>query len=153
MINCPNKFEGDNADTEILNKLTTKSELTGLLNIALQALKRLINKHHYSHELSPDEVAERYRKSSGTVFAFVEDECESAADAWIPKSVLYTAFIKYCDNHNLSRLGNIAFGRVLKNTTNAHVESQQRRVDGQITWGWKGIRLVEEENPEIDMEV
>lgn len=153
MINLPNKFEGGKADRKILDKLTTKRELSGLLNVALDGLKRLLNQHHYSYEPSPDEVAERYRKSSDETFAFVEDECETAPDAWVSKTVLYAAFINYCDQNNLSHLGKEAFGRMLKNTPNAHVESRKRRIDGAITWGWEGIKLTEEKEPEIDMEV
>ncbi len=153
MINLPNKFEGDKVDTQILDKLTTKQEFSGLLNVALQGLERLLSKHHYSYEPSPDEVAERYRKASDSVFSFVEDKCESAADAWISKTVLHEAFIEYCDKESLSRIGKEAFGRILKNTTNARVESRKHRIDGVLTWGWEGIRLTEGEEPEIDMKV
>ncbi len=153
MINLPNKFEGDKADTQILDKLTTTSELSGLLNVALQGLERLLSTHHYSYEPSPDETAERYRKASDSVFSFVEDECESATDAWISKSALHETFTEYCDKHNLSRLGKEAFGRALKDTTNVKVESRKRRIDGVITWGWEGIRLAGKEESEIDMEV
>lgn len=151
MINLPNKFEGGKADTQILDKLTTQNELSGLLNVALQGLERLLDKHHYSYEPSPDEVAEKYRKSSDAIFAFIEDECESASDAWISKAVLYDTFIDYCDKNNLSRLGKEAFGRMLKNTPNAHVESRRHRIDGILTWGWEGIHLAEEKESEIDM--
>lgn len=153
MINLPNKFEGDKADRKILDKLTTKSELSGLFNVALDGLKRLLNQHHYSYEPSPDEVAEKYRKSSDAIFAFVDDECESASDAWISKTILHDAFLDYCDKNNLSRLGKEAFGRMLKDTPNAHVESRKRRIGGVMTWGWEGIRLAGEKEPEIDMEV
>ena len=152
MIGFPNKFEGDKADIKILDKLTTPVELSGLLNLALDGLKRLLKNHHYSYEPTPDEVAEKYRKSSDEIFAFVEDECESADDAWVSKAALYDAFINYCDQNNLLRLGKEAFGRGLKNTPNAHAKSQRRRIDGVITWGWEGIQLIKEE-PEIDMEV
>lgn len=153
MINLPNKFEGNKADRKILDKLITKGEISGLLNVALDGLKRLLNQHHYSYEPSPDEVAEKYRKSSDAIFAFVDDECESASDAWISKVILHDAFLDYCDKNNLSRLGKEAFGRMLKDTPNAHVESRKRRIDGVITWGWEGIRLAQEKEPEIDMEV
>ncbi|GAI75240.1 unnamed protein product, partial [marine sediment metagenome] len=67
MINLPHKFEADKADTEILDKLTTEDELSGLLNVALRSLKRLLQQHRYSYEPSPDEIAARYRKASDSV--------------------------------------------------------------------------------------
>jgi putative DNA primase/helicase len=42
MIDFPNKFEGIQADKQILQKLATESELSGLFNVALQGLKRLL---------------------------------------------------------------------------------------------------------------
>jgi len=154
MINLPNKFEDDKADTEILDKLINKSELSGLLNIALQGLKRLLSRHRYSYESSPNEIAERYRKSADVTFAFVEDICERDPDGWISKDDLYETFTNYCRNHNLSPLGKEAFGRALKNASNVHVKSRQRRIEGTVTWGWEGIQLIEKgEEQEIDMEV
>jgi putative DNA primase/helicase len=153
MINFSNKFEGDKADVAILDKLTNESELSGLLNIALKGLKRLLNRHHYSYEPSPDEVAEKYRKSANVTFAFIENMCEPDADAWISKDDLYDAFANYCNKQNLSPLGKESFGRTLKDVNNAHVKSRQRRVDGVKAWGWEGIRLTEAKEQDIDMEV
>jgi len=153
MINFSNKFDGDKADVAILDKLTNESELSGLLNIALKGLKRLLNRHRYSYEPSPDEVAEKYRKSANVTFAFIENMCEPDADAWISKDDLYDAFANYCNKQNLSPLGKESFGRTLKDVNNAHVKSRQRRVDGVKAWGWEGIRLTETKEQDIDMEV
>ena len=155
MITFPNKFDNAQADTRILDKLTTESEISGLLNLALAGLKRLMNTHHYSREPSPDEIAERYQKASDSIFAFVDDICESSPTHWISKANLYEAFVKYCDAQNLSRLGKEAFGRKLKDASNVHVKSRQRRVDGVITWGWEGIQVIkkQEQEQDIDMEV
>jgi len=153
MINFSNKFNGSNADIAILDKLTNERELSGLLNIALKGLKRLLTRHQYSYELSPDEVAEKYQKSANVTFAFVDSMCEPAADAWISKDDLYDAFANYCNKHDLSPLGKESFGRTLKDVNNAHVKSRQRRVGGTGTWGWEGIRLIETQQQEIDMEV
>lgn len=156
MLDFPNKFEGDKADKKILDKLTTKEELSGFLNIALQGLKRLLPRMEYSYKPTPDEVAERYQRSSDSVFAFVEDKCKSGPDFWVSKSDLYDAFVTYCDEQKLSRLGKEAFGRRLKNTTSVHVKASQRRIKGEQTWGWDGVGLLEEREgieEDIDMEV
>jgi len=153
MINFPNKFEEDKADIEILDKLITERELSGLFNIALKGLKRLLNRHRYSYEPSPDEIAEKYRKSADVTYAFIEDVCESNPDTWISKDDLYDAFTSYCSKQNLAHLGKEAFGRKLKDASNVHVKSRQRRVDGVITWGWEGIQVIKKQEQDIDMEV
>ena len=152
-INFPNKFEGKQADKRLLQKLTKKEELSGLLNVALDGLKRLLNKHEYSYELSPDEIAEWHQKASDPIYAFVEDICEANSDAWISKDELYDVFIEYCGKQNIPRIGIESFGRALKNAKNVHVTFKRRGPRGAQTTGWLGIQVKEREKDEIDMEV
>lgn len=153
MINFPIKFEGDAADIGMLDRLITPRELSGLLNVALQGLKRLLGRRKYSYKYSPEEIAEKYRKSADITFAFIEDICEPDPDAWVPKDNLYDAFVNYCSQLNLAHMGKEAFGRKLKNSSEVHIKSRQRRVDGTQTWGWEGIQLAETQKGDIDMEV
>ncbi|GAH68741.1 unnamed protein product [marine sediment metagenome] len=155
-INFPNKFEGSKADKRLIQKLTQKSELSGLLNIALQGLERLLNKQEYSYEASPDEIAEWHQRASDPLYAFIEDVCETSDLAWISKDELYDAFIDYCTKQNIPRIGKESFGRALKNAKNAHVTFQRRGSKGAQITGWTGIQLKkqeEKEEKEIDMEV
>ena len=151
MIDFPNKFEGIQADKQILQKLATESELSGLFNVALQGLKRLLSQQGYSYRPSPDEIATRYLKAADPIYAFVEDKCEASSLAWISKDQLYDAFLSYCDEQNIPRIGKESFGRAIKNATNVHVANQRRRIEGEEVYGWRGIQLKEEQ--EIDMEV
>ena len=152
-INFPNKFEGDKADKRLLQKLTKKAELSGLLNVTLRGLERLLNKQRYSYELSPDEIAEWHQKASDSIYAFVEDVCEANSDAWISKDDLYEAFLDYCDKQNIPRIGKESFGRELKNAKNVHVISQRKGSRGAQVTGWQGIRPKKGETKEIDMEI
>ncbi len=151
-INFPNKFEGKQANKQLLQKLIKKKELSGLLNIALQGLERLFNKQTYSYELSPDEIAEWHLRLSDPLYAFIEDRCETSDLAWIPKDDLYKAFIDYCNKQNIPRIGKESFGRALKNVKNANVTSQKRGPRGAQIHGWERIQLQELEE-DIDMEV
>jgi len=141
IIDFPNKFEGSQADTGILGKLTTEEELAGLLNVALQGLKRLLSQHSYSYQPSPDEVATKYLKAADPVYAFIEDVCEVDPDAWVSKDDLYDAFCTYCRGENISAKGKEAFGRALKNVTNVHVTERKRRIEGKEIRGWGGINV------------
>jgi len=152
-INFPHRFEGDKADKRLLQKLARKDELSGLLNIALRGLERLMNRQGYSYEISADEVAEWYQKAANPIYAFVEDACNPDPDAWISKDALYAAFLEYCDEHNIPRIGKESFGKVLKNAKNIHVVSQRRGPRGTQMYGWKGIQLRQEEERQIDLEV
>ncbi|MFH0768344.1 MAG: phage/plasmid primase, P4 family [Chloroflexota bacterium] len=147
-INFPNKFEGAKADKRLLQKLTKKEELSGLLNMALGGLERLLNLQSYSHELSPDEIAEWHQRVSDPIYAFVEDVCEINADAWISKDDLYDAFVGYCNKQNVPKIGIESFGRTLKNAKNVHVIFKRQGPRGAQKTGWKGIQLKGEEKEE-----
>lgn len=151
-VNFPNKFEGSQADKRLLQKLIKKEELSGLLNIALQGLKRLLNQQEYSHELSPDEIAEWHQRMSDPIYAFVEDSCEPDPEAWTAKDELYDIFIKYCEKQNIPRIGKESFGRALKDAKNVHVIFQRRGPRGAQETGWKGIRPAEKEKEEKEKE-
>lgn len=58
IIQFPNTFIGSKADKQLLQKLTTREELSGLLNLALLRLKGLIERGDFNKTLDPDENGE-----------------------------------------------------------------------------------------------
>lgn len=142
LINFPNQFIGSQADPKLLEKLTTESEVSGLLNLALSALKRLWEAGEFSHSKSADDVAQQYLRAANPLFAFITDCCLLELDSWTSKDNLYSAYIDYCKRNNIPMLGKEGFSRKLKNTPDAKdVKSERHRVDGEIRHGWKGIKL------------
>jgi phage/plasmid-associated DNA primase len=43
IISFPNKFEGDQDDPNLTEKLTNEQELSGIFNVLMIALRRLLN--------------------------------------------------------------------------------------------------------------
>ncbi|MEM3550837.1 MAG: phage/plasmid primase, P4 family, partial [Candidatus Bathyarchaeia archaeon] len=101
IIVFPNQFVNDKADPYLLKKLTTPEELSGLLNLALQALKRLLEKGQFSYSKTTEEIREDYIRKSSPIAAFVMDCLEVDSDAFIVKKELYNAFAEYCRVKNL----------------------------------------------------
>ena len=51
IMSFPNLFDGKNADPHLLSKLTTEEELSGIFNVCMMALRRIIvNKGLYINE-------------------------------------------------------------------------------------------------------
>ena len=96
IIVFPNQFINEKADPYILQKLTTPEELSGLLNLVLPALKRLLEKGQFSHSKTTEEIREDYIRKSSPIAAFVMDCLEVDSDAFIIKQDLYNAFAAYC---------------------------------------------------------
>jgi putative DNA primase/helicase len=60
IIPFPNKFEGDNRDERILAKLTTSTELSGLLSLALKALRELLRRGAFINDEPTEQKRTRY---------------------------------------------------------------------------------------------
>jgi len=141
LINFPYTFEGDDADTNILNKITTEDEMSGLLNWALAGLDRLLLNGRFSYSHTTEDIRQDYIKKSNPVLAFVEDSVEPDPKGEIPKDVLYRAFCDYCEAIGLPTKANNVFGRELPRYA-TYVESGQEHGGRTV---WRGIALREPE--------
>ncbi|MCL0074141.1 phage/plasmid primase, P4 family [Dehalococcoidia bacterium] len=153
ILDFPNKFSDElgNRDKDVLSKLTTEDELSGLLNIALDGLNRLLEIGDFSYTLSVDAVSEKYIKASDPIHAFVSDRCQNDIQGWISKDELYEAYLNYCEKTGIPKVGKMSFGRQLMNTPGVRVKSARRGPRGERQWGWEGIKINERESAEIEL--
>jgi len=140
LINFPNKFEGEEADTLLAKKLTTAEELSGIFNWAIVGSRRLIKRGGFEH-YETDKVRVEYRRMSSSLLAFVEDCVEVAGgEEWVSKEEFYNAYIGYCKAEGLPTKAKSVVGRELPE----HVTVQggkKRTEQGQVRV-WKGIKLL-----------
>jgi len=141
LINFPNKFEGDEADTDLHEKITTAEELSGIFNWALIGLRRLLDRGGFEY-IETAKVSEQYRRMSSSLLAFVEDCVEEVAggEEWVSKEEFYNAYIGYCKAEGLPTKAKNVVGRELAEHVNVQ-GSTKRTHQGQVRV-WKGIRLL-----------
>ncbi|WP_292388805.1 phage/plasmid primase, P4 family [Methanosarcina sp. UBA5] len=113
LIEFPNKFEGKNADRNLIQKITTKEELSGLLNKAIKALKGLLKSGDFSYHKTIEEVERMYRLKSDSVAAFA-DECLQTSTEDTLKAAVYDAYSKWCKKNGEKPESNAVFGKKLK---------------------------------------
>ncbi|MEY2195740.1 phage/plasmid primase, P4 family [Neobacillus sp. BF23-41] len=75
IVPFPNKFEGKNADKNLMDKLTTEEELSGLLNLALNGLKRLREQGHFTENETTMTALDNYKRDIDNISTFIEEEC------------------------------------------------------------------------------
>jgi|GEM_PF-681314 len=150
IINFPNKFEGDKADKNLIDKLTTREELSGLLNLALEGLNRLLEKGEFSKGVSTEEVREAYIRMSNPVAAFVMDCIEIDPEGYIPKKELYSNFCEYCRKNNLPTVSENTFHKKLGRQVK--IEDYRPKIKDKRVTAWRGIRwkVENEENAVIE---
>jgi phage/plasmid-associated DNA primase len=71
ILSFPNKFEGNREDPELLKKLTIEEELSGVFNVLMMALRRLLNQNRiFIKENTIEQRREKYTIASNPVEAF-----------------------------------------------------------------------------------
>lgn len=139
ILSFPNVFEGKDRDPNLLDKLTTTEELSGLLNKSLLGLEMLQKRGDFSTTKSTDEWREEYVRMSDSIKAFVMDVIVTDPEAKIPKDELYRAFVEYCKNKKLPVKTNNLFSRELK--AHVHFDDCTVLVDGKQKKAVTGVTI------------
>jgi putative DNA primase/helicase len=100
-------------DPDLLEKLTTDEELSGLLNLALISARRLLAKRRFVKSPTTEQTRERYQRLSDPVKAWLDDRCVLGVQYETDKQKAHSDFISYCWDKRLNRMEINALGREL----------------------------------------
>jgi len=139
-INFPNQFDGEAADENILAKLTTEEELSGLLNLALEGLKRLLSNGKFSGTKSIDSVKQQYTRMSDSVRSFCDEMVKFDPAGRVVKADLYQAYCDYCRENKLVMITDSTFGKKLPMIFSG-IRDGRPSLDGERKTCWFGISL------------
>ena len=84
---------------EIINE-----ELSGVLNLILEGLSRLIKQGKFSHCQASEDVLKDYQKESDSVALFIDESKYNTGESYALK-VLYNLYKDFCYENNLKPLG------------------------------------------------
>lgn len=98
-----------------INILTTEEERSGLFNLAMQGLSRLLKEEGFSYKNSPIETKTEMMRSGSSVAMFASDMVEKDDEGEMTKEELYNAYAKYCEEKNLSKQTMKMFGIKIPN--------------------------------------
>lgn len=130
----------DNKDTNLIDKLTTSEELSGLLNSALRALK-LLQKDEGFRDISIEETMKQYNKNTDTTTTFLEERCmldPGNPECYTIATDLRTKYLTYCSERNERPLDANVFGAKLK----GHGIGKGRiRLNGSREYCYVGVKF------------
>jgi P4 family phage/plasmid primase-like protien len=105
VISFPNKFEGDGADPNLLAKLTTDEEISGIFNVLMDALRDILLKNNgiFINEKTIQARREKYDMAANPIGSFIknvvaEDSIESDK---ITKDEFCQIYQSYCTQNKL----------------------------------------------------
>jgi putative DNA primase/helicase len=128
----------DRRDRNIVDKLTTASELSGLLNEGIARLGNLRSRGDFAESERMTQAKHDFRVHADSVAGFIEDECGTGADFEVVKSALARAYRAWCAENGRAPLATHRFNDRLTQL----VSVQPKTVQG--TRYWRGLRLERE---------
>jgi putative DNA primase/helicase len=123
-------------DLNILDKLTTPDELSGLLNRALDGLTRLRRQGGFTIVASAEHAAERFRIDSDSVAGFLEERCVTGSGQRIAKPELFDGYRVWCEENNRRPLAATRCNRRIRELVSGLDEVASKGRDY-----WLGLRL------------
>jgi putative DNA primase/helicase len=136
IIDFPNQFKGKNADRNLIDKLTTTEELSGLLNSSLKVLKDLLDRGEFSHSKTAEETERYYLIRSNNVAVFAKD-CISPSMENTEKPLMYKAYVEWCSQNNVKPLITSKFNKQLKKLG----YNLWRKGSGDREYVWEGVSV------------
>ena len=125
-------------DTDIIEKIATKIEMSGLLNWALDGLKRLLKNNDFSSSQSVTEVMRIWQRKSDSFAAFCEDYIEESQDGIISKRNISKYYSLYCKKHKVRPQGEKSVKYTL--VTKYGATDTRMKLDDKQTYVWQDIQ-------------
>ena len=140
LISFPNTFDPPNLDTTIIDKITTPEELSGLLNWAIQGLRRLKQNNEFTNSQSTENLRQTWKLLSGSIDAFLNQCTIKDVNKFVPKKQLYIAYSEFCERKNIQPDSTRVFSSRLK--TKTIIGETKRTVGNTREMCWTGISLI-----------
>ena len=141
IVDFPNKFgtNGLKKDPHILDKLSTEEELSGLLNMAVEGLRRLVKNGEFTENQNTIDAIEQYKKDIDPLMTFIDECCFVGEEASADKQALYDEYSSWAYRAGGRPLGKITFYKRIEKS----VKLQEYRVTPQSKRRFKGISILD----------
>lgn len=133
---------------DIEKELDSETELSGMLNWALDGLERLLNNQKFTGDKSIDEKRAEYAMLTDPTMAFKETCLSLSSTSEVLKDDIYLAFIKFCMKNRFAAVSNQTFFTELKKIysneiTNGSIEETRPTQGDNRKRAWRGIEINE----------
>lgn len=144
IISFPNQFiDGKNADPNLIAKLTTEEELSGIFNVLMTALRTVLkNGCIYQQTKSIDERREKAKRATNPIKTFLNEGLaeDATVDDRVIKADMYEAYQTYCKYYQIHYEPENVFGGQLKNKFNIQ---DGRQASGERKTFWAGVKVAD----------
>lgn len=149
LINFPNTFEGKKCDPYILDKLTTPEELSGLFNLAMRGLQRLLKNNGFSYSKTVEQTREQYKTLSDPIYSFTQEFISTHTTGYLLKDDVYGKYIEWCKEKDLpTTVKNMFAMDLCKHVPN--IRPGRKRINGKQEQVYSYICWKNEKNKDLE---
>ena len=143
LIVCNNVFVGKKCDPHIIDEITTKEELSGLLNWSLEGLDRLLKKGRFSTTENLEDIRNEYIRKSNSAKAYIEENLvyENDPAAIIPANELYSKYVIYCQKQELPSMPKRSFTQNMEQWL-PQAKNTTARINNKVIRVWQFVKIV-----------
>jgi putative DNA primase/helicase len=124
---------------DIIEHISTPSELSGLLNAALDGLSRLLKNKDFSVTAGTKEIKEMWVRKSDSFMSFCMDCLQEDFEYFMPKGVLRKVYSLYCKKYKIKGVSDKSIKATLEEEFGVS-ESKRSLKDEQVHC-WDGIKF------------
>ncbi|GAG05652.1 unnamed protein product, partial [marine sediment metagenome] len=126
-------------DENVIEKITTKEELSGLLNKFLDGLNNLILNKSFSTTKGTGEIKNLWIRRSNSVMAFCLDMITDDYEGHITKKQFRKRYVDYCKEHKIQPKSDYVIKRTLGEMFGAS-EGTRDIVGSKYERSWEGVK-------------
>lgn len=152
IVDFPNRFEGPALKLDMLERLTTRGELSGLLNKILPLPKAMLENRGFCRAGNTEATRIKYIKLSDSVFCFVDMCCQvnngcvgpngvELGPGEVRKTDLYKAYVQFCQDEHLTARSDKVFNRKIQEHL-PNINEVRVKEGGQLVRCWRGLDLL-----------
>ncbi len=138
-----NVFDDNNESTNkrIIDELTTKKELDGMLVWALEGLKKVLVNNKICYNISAEENRLIMERSSSSLSAFVQNALIQQNGSWVSKDDLYNIYSEFVNQEGGEKITKDMFGKNLLKKVKYIVDGRKDTTNKKSVRGWLNVGL------------
>jgi len=128
-------------DTELLDRLCTEKEFSGILNLLLFTVKRLLKKNKFTFEQTIEQVRKTMKERADPILLFCNNCLVVDPKAMLAKKIIYRKYCEWSTENKQIIKPDRQFNAKLNQIMN--VMSSTQKVNGKATKVWMGVKFNE----------
>ncbi len=142
IISFPNTFVGKKDDPQLLQKLKAQEEKSGIFNVLMIALRRLLkNNGIFMNEKTIEERRRKSERVADPIKSFLEEAVteDSIETDWIVKSEFHSAYVRFCKKYKIAHKSIEVFSKELLKIV--RYDEGKKTINKERKTCWFGVKL------------